>query len=99
MSSELQLQKKVTRMIKKEFPDVFFYKAHDQFTAGIPDLLGCVAGTFFGIELKKEGQKPRKLQEYVIQQIRKAGGYAIWATTVEQCRHFIADLKIHNGGR
>lgn len=86
-------------MIHREFPEVWFYKAADKWTSGIPDIIGTVCGTFFGIELKKEGEKPRKLQEYVIQQIRKAGGYAIWATTVEQCRQFLADLKIYNGGR
>ena len=97
--SELALQRKVMKMIKKDFPEAFAYKAHDQFTVGLPDVMGCISGIFFGIELKDPGQKPRPLQEYVLERIRNAGGYAMWATTVEQCRQFLSDLQnIKEGG-
>ncbi|OQA55924.1 MAG: VRR-NUC domain protein [Candidatus Omnitrophica bacterium ADurb.Bin277] len=97
--TELQLQKKVLRMIKTEFPTAFYYKAHDQFTAGIPDIIGCISGVFFGVELKRPGAKPRKLQVYVMDKIRAAGGYALCADSLDQVRHFLCDLKIHAEGR
>lgn len=97
--TELALQKKVIRMIKREFPEAWFYKAHDQFTAGVPDLVGCIAGTFWGVELKRPGARPRKLQVYVMEQIRAAGGYAMCADSLDQVRHFLCDLKIYGEGR
>ena len=47
---------------------------------GVPDILMCLAGRFVAIELKREGEKPTKLQEYVLQEIQKAGGLAFCAT-------------------
>ena len=96
--TELQLQKKVIRMMKREFPDAFFYKAHDQFTAGIPDIVGCISGVFFGVELKRPGARPRKLQVYVMEQIRNAGGYALCADSLDQVKHFLFDLQILRKG-
>ena len=45
--------------------------------AGLPDLIGCVNGQFFALELKTSAKAPRsKLQGYVIDKIQSAGGYA-----------------------
>jgi hypothetical protein len=47
---------------------------------GVPDFLGCVRGRFVAIELKKDKEtKPSKLQRYVLEQIRRAGGYGFVA--------------------
>lgn len=40
---------------------------------GIPDLLLLKDGIARFIEVKRPGQKPRKLQQYRIEQLRKAG--------------------------
>lgn len=95
---ESELKRRVNRMIKAEFPEIWGYKTSDKFTAGIPDYLFCAWGVFAGVELKRPGEKPRKLQEHVMWQIRRAGGYAMWATTVDQVRQFLSDLKIHAKG-
>lgn len=42
--------------------------------AGIPDLLVCCNGYFLGLEIKAENGKPSELQEYNMEQIKKAGG-------------------------
>ena len=42
--------------------------------AGIPDLLVCCNGYFLGLEIKAENGKPSDLQEYNMEQIKKAGG-------------------------
>jgi hypothetical protein len=38
------------------------------------DCIGCIGGTFFSIETKKEGGKPTALQNQTILQITRAGG-------------------------
>lgn len=45
--------------------------------SGIPDLLVCWRGYFMGIELKAENGRPSPLQLYEIDEIGKAGGFAI----------------------
>lgn len=44
---------------------------------GIPDLLACINGDFYGIEVKSETGKPSTLQLMNLNKINNAGGYAI----------------------
>ena len=43
---------------------------------GIPDIIGVCDGRFYGFEAKLPGKPLRKIQKYVINQIRKNGGIA-----------------------
>lgn len=43
--------------------------------SGIPDIVGCYNGYFFGVECKAQGKRPTALQEKELQRIRDAGGY------------------------
>ena len=45
--------------------------------SGIPDIVGCIKGVFFGIECKAQGGKPTALQQREIGRIRDAGGIAL----------------------
>jgi Holliday junction resolvase len=45
--------------------------------AGVPDILACYRGTFFGIECKANGGRPTKLQLSNLAQIKRAGGVAL----------------------
>jgi len=45
--------------------------------SGVPDIVGCYNGTFFGIELKAGNNKPTPLQEKNLLQIKIAGGIAL----------------------
>lgn len=62
------------------------YKAADRFTSGIPDLLLCRKGNFYAIELKSGSKKPTRIQEFVMREIRKAGGRVSVARSVEDVR-------------
>ncbi len=42
--------------------------------AGLPDIIGCYRGRFVGLEAKREGGKPTRLQLYTMGKIREAGG-------------------------
>lgn len=44
---------------------------------GIPDIVGCVGGRFFAIEVKAGKNKPTKLQSMEHDAIRAAGGVAL----------------------
>ena len=45
--------------------------------AGVPDIVGCINGRFFGIEVKAGKGKTTVLQEQQLQAIRDAGGIAL----------------------
>ena len=45
-------------------------------SSGVPDIVGCYQGKFFGIECKAGGNKPTALQLKNLDSIRAAGGYA-----------------------
>lgn len=48
--------------------------------SGVPDIVGCSAGRFFGIEVKREGKTPTRLQEIRMEEITIAGGKVFWGT-------------------
>lgn len=87
--SEKQLKGKVVKAIKKEYPSAWIYKTADRWTSGIPDLILCIKGFFYAIELKIKNYTPRKLQEYVLNKIRSAGGRAGVCRSVEEVRKFL----------
>ncbi|MGN0907942.1 MAG: VRR-NUC domain-containing protein [Bullifex sp.] len=45
--------------------------------SGVPDLLVCYKGKFFGVELKSDKGKTSPLQELELKMINKAGGVGI----------------------
>ena len=53
----------------------FFEKIQQVCISGTPDILGCIAGHFVAIELKKDKRsKPSKLQIHKLHRIYEAGG-------------------------
>lgn len=44
---------------------------------GIPDILACINGRFYGLELKGDDGTPRLLQLVKLRDIRKAGGIGL----------------------
>ena len=57
--------------------------------AGIPDLLCCWGGLFFGIEVKDPGGKPSATQLAQGIRIKKAGGHFIVAKSVKAVRTYL----------
>ena len=45
--------------------------------SGIPDILTCINGYFFGVELKAENGRPSPLQIVNLKKIDKTGGFGI----------------------
>lgn len=54
--------------------------------AGLPDIIGCYAGCFLGIEVKLPGKEKTitQLQSARLEAISSRGGYAVMVTTWEQ---------------
>jgi hypothetical protein len=44
------------------------------------DMLACINGIFWGIEVKRPGKKPTVRQDFYLKAIEKAGGMTVWGT-------------------
>lgn len=63
-------------------------------STGVPDILACIRGQFVGIEVKQPGEKPTKIQQYQMDQIRKSGGVAFVATSLRDVRMELKDAEV-----
>ena len=67
----------------------YFYPVTGGFGAsGVPDIVGCYKGKFFGIECKANGNKPTALQTLNLEHIAAQGGIAL---VIDETN--VADLK------
>lgn len=95
---ESRLQAKIHRHIKRTFHWWGFKVWGGPFQpAGIPDLLGCVAGLFFAIEVKMPKGKVSAIQKDTIKKIKRVGGHATVAVTVEEADRFIRGVLREEG--
>lgn len=75
--AETNFKERVQRDLKT-LPSTWFVKTQMRSVRGIPDILGCVNGYFFALELKKSAKEnPDKLQQWVLEEIAEAGGFSI----------------------
>ena len=72
-------------------PECFFWKEHGgQYgTAGIPDIIVCYKGRFYGLEAKVGKNQPTSLQAATIEQIRHAGGVAAVVRSVDEVKEIM----------
>lgn len=90
--AESRLQRRIRDMLEKCFPGSFWFKVHGGpfQVAGIPDLLGCVNGLYFGLEIKVPGKgKLSAIQIDTLQRINDAGGYAAEITSAQEAVDFV----------
>ncbi len=90
--TESTLTRAVVKMIRKEFPDVWFYKVCDRFRSGLPDLILNCAGWFCGMELKVGDNKLTKLQRYELDQIVACGGKVAVCYSIDEARKFLKEI-------
>lgn len=81
------LEQKVQARLIKELRGLGAYvvKVESASKKGVPDLLVCYKGRFYGIEVKQPGKERNTspLQEYNLELIRKAGGTAFVASDIQ----------------
>jgi len=58
---------------------------------GLPDIVGCYAGVFYGLEVKLPGKEHTltERQAYCLKKIRRAGGKAMMVTSVDEAMTFV----------
>ena len=88
---EVDIVKAIMKYLKT-VPGSFCWKEHGGMygTAGIPDIIACINGHFYGFEVKTENGKPTKLQEATIRKILAAGGTALVVRSVDEVRTVIS---------
>ena len=92
---EKLVKNKVTAQLK-ELGAYYFYPVTSGFgSSGVPDIVGCYKGRFFGIECKANGNKPTALQTINLNRIEGSGGVAlvIDETNADQVKRLIEELK------
>ena len=90
MQPEAKIGRKIRQFLESEGAFVFKVHGGPQMLAGLPDLIVCYEGNFWGVEVKQPGQKPTARQLYVHSLIEKAGGAVIVATCVEDVHVIVA---------
>lgn len=90
-------EKEITNAIMKYLktvPGCFCFKEHgnEYGRAGLPDIICCINGRFVAFEVKTPSGKLCKLQETMIQRIRRAKGEAYKVTSVEEVREILQNL-------
>ena len=88
---EVDIVKAIMKYLKT-VPGCFCWKEHGGMygTSGIPDIIACINGHFYGFEVKTENGKPTKLQEATIRKILAAGGTALVVRSVDEVRTVIS---------
>lgn len=88
--SEADIVRAILRYLKT-VDQCFCWKEHGGMygTAGIPDIICCCHGRFYGFEVKTETGKPTRLQEATIRKINAAGGTAAIVRSVDDVRRIL----------
>ena len=75
---ETPFKTKVEKWLKDRNAWYIKYWAGNKFTKeGVPDILACIDGKFYGIELKGDNGRPEILQLIKLKRIREAGGIGV----------------------
>ena len=75
----------------KTLPNCFAWKEHGGMygTAGIPDIIACIDGKFYGFEVKTDIGKTTGLQESTIRKIKKAGETAVVVRSLDDVKSIL----------
>lgn len=90
MTPEAKVKKKVAAALKQLGAYYFYPVTGGYGKSGVPDIVGCYKGKFFGIECKAGNNKPTALQERNLKEIAASEGMAFVVN--EDNMHDIAEL-------
>ena len=77
MTPEAKVKKVVVKQLKGLGAYYFFPATGGYGKSGVPDVVGCFKGMFFGIECKAGNNTPTPLQEKNLREIRAASGFEL----------------------
>jgi Holliday junction resolvase len=97
MTPEGKVKKKVTSILKQLGAYYFYPVTGGYGKSGVPDIVGCYDGKFFGIECKAGKNKPTALQEKNLTDIAAAGGIAIIINenNIEEVTYHLTGETVH----
>lgn len=95
---EVKVKNKVVAQLKALGAYYFYPVTGGWSNSGVPDIVGCYEGLFFGIECKAGKNKPTKLQDLNLRQINTAGGIAL-VVNEDNVADVAAILKERANGR
>lgn len=72
---EAKVKEKVVKVLKERNTYYFYPVTGGYGASGVPDIIGCYHGTFFGIECKAGKGKTTALQDKNLNLIAASGGY------------------------
>ena len=90
MTPEAKVKKKVAEQLRALNAYYFYPVTGGYGKSGVPDIVGCYNGKFFGIECKAGSNKPTALQERNLKEITASEGMAFVVN--EDNMHDIAEL-------
>lgn len=91
---ETPFKRKIEKLLEEKNAWFIKYWAGAKYTReGIPDILACVYGRFYGLELKGDGGAPKILQLVNLRDIRNAGGIGLllYPNDLKKFKAFIED--------
>ena len=97
MKPEAKVKKVVVRQLKLLGAYYFYPVTGGYGASGVPDIVGCYKGKFFGIECKAGSNKPTPLQRKNLTDIELAGGIAVVVN--EKNMNIVEDLLNWAGDR
>ena len=78
MTPEKKVKNKVVAILKEHKAYYFYPMTGGYGSSGVPDIVGCYKGHFFGIECKSDGSKtPTPLQQKNLERIMEQGGLSV----------------------
>ena len=83
MATEKRIENEIKKYLRSINAYVIKHHGNAFSQVGVPDLLVCHRGKFYGIEVKAPDGEPTELQLYNIKQIIKAGGEAFVADNLQ----------------
>ena len=95
LTPEAKVKKVVVRQLKLLGAYYFYPVTGGYGMSGVPDIVGCYKGKFFGIECKAGSNKPTALQLKNLKDIELAGGLALVVN--ERNMNDIREILYHGG--
>ena len=92
MPAERSIVNSISRWLKSE--KIWHFKVHGSAfqRAGIPDIVGCCRGRFFGLEAKRPGEKPSKIQQYEMKRLDNSGAFTAVVCSVADAKNALVDF-------
>jgi Holliday junction resolvase len=89
VKTEAQIKREIRAYLQEIGAWAFPVQSLGYGVRGIPDIVGCIHGQLFALEVKTETGQPTKFQLAQIEDCRRAGGYAAVVRSVEDVRRLL----------